>query len=100
MLQTSPLINIELPSLVHGGTETAIVLPRIDVIGIVLGIVNMLLRPVATESIPRDLELASSIPERHETEHPEQKSNGFSADILNRAYVDSLAVISQPIPEV
>ena len=60
----------------------------------------MLLRPITSESISRNFELASAIPERHESEHPEQESNRFGTDILHRAHVDGLAIISKPVPEV
>lgn len=36
----------------------------------------------------------------HESQDPENQSNGFSANILDRTYIHGLTVISKPIPKV
>ena len=56
--------------------------------------------PVASKALLRDLEFTSTITERHESENPEQETNGLSTDILDSTDIDRLAVITQPIAKV
>jgi hypothetical protein len=95
-----------------------VVLPGIDVVGVVFGVVDVLFRAVASKPLACDLEFASAcdvvlilavhiiestsltISKAHEAKHPEQKPDSVGADILDSANIDSLGVITKPVAKV
>jgi len=95
-----------------------VVLPGIDVVGVVFGVVDVLFRAVASKPLACYLELASTcdlslasavyeagmspltITKAHESKHPEQKPDSVGTDILDSANIDSLGVITKPVAKV
>jgi hypothetical protein len=69
ILHTCGRIDQELLFL-DGASETGIVLPCVLVVSIVLGVVNVLLGAVDTESLLGDLEFPRGITERQEAQNP------------------------------
>lgn len=60
----------------------------------------MFLRAIATQSIGCDLELFCGKPKAHEPKNPQYYADGLSANILNSAYINSLAIITEPVAKV
>ncbi len=56
VLHSSSLVDTELDSLVDWSTESLIILGSIDVIGIVLGVVDVIFGPVAAKSVSGNFE--------------------------------------------
>ena len=100
VLHASLGINGELDLLVNGPTETAVVLTGILVISVVLGVVNVLLGPVATKSFAGNFELAGAIAEGHEAEDAKEEADSFSRDGLDRSNIDGLGVVAGPVAKV
>jgi hypothetical protein len=65
-----------------------------------LGVVNVLLRSVASKAVAGDLELFGSVAEAHETENPEEDANSLCRDHLDGADIDGLGVVAQPVAKV
>lgn len=65
-----------------------------------LGVIDVLFGPVAAESIAGNFKFLGPIAKAHEAKYPEQDANGLCRHILDRADVDGLRVISQPVTEV
>ena len=93
-------VDAELDLLVHGAAQTTVVLRRIFVIGIVLGVVDVVLGAVAAQTVGRDLELAAAIAKGEEAEDAEEQTDGLSRDALDRADVDGLGVVAEPVAKV
>lgn len=93
-------VDGELLPLVDGSTEAPVVAAGILIVGIVLGVVNVLLGPVAAEPVVGDLELAGTVAEGHESEDAEEQTNGLGRYRLDGAHIDSLGVISRPVSKV
>lgn len=100
VLHAGLFVNGELNSLIDGATEATVVLPGIDVVGIVLGVVDVILRAVGPQTVSRDLELAAAIAEGEEAENAEEEADGFGGDGLDGADIDGLGVVAEPVAEV
>jgi hypothetical protein len=95
-----------------------VVLPGIDVVGVVFGIVDVLFGAVTSKPLACDLKFAGTcdvvltaavylaemisltISKAHEPKHPEQKPDSIGADILDSANIDSLRVVTKPVAKV
>jgi hypothetical protein len=95
-----------------------VVLPGIDVVGVVFGVVDVLFGAVASKPLTCHLKLAGTcsvvlasavyeaemssltITKAHESKHPEQKPDSVGTDILDSANIDSLGVITKPVAKV
>lgn len=93
-------VNRELSLLIDGPSEATIVLASIDILRIILRVVNVLLRAVASKSIGGNLELARSETEGHEAKDTKQEADGLGRDGLDSTNVDSLGVIAKPVTKV
>ena len=56
--------------------------------------------PVAAQSVRGNFEFPGTVPKTHETEHPNNDADRFSANIFDRSDIYSLTVIPQPIPKI
>lgn len=65
-----------------------------------LGVVDVLLRPVAAKSVPGDLEFLGAIAKGHEAQDPEQDADRLGRHHLDGADIDSLRVVSEPVAKV
>ena len=63
-------------------------------------IINMIFRTVATKSVCSDLELPSAVAKGHKPKNPQQDANSFSRDIFDRADINRLGIISQPVSKI
>ena len=61
VLQSGVLINGKLNGLINWLTELSMVLSGIDVVGVILWVVDVIFRSVASETLSGDLELLGSI---------------------------------------
>ena len=68
----------------------------IDIVGVVLGVVDMLFGAVCPEPFCSDFKFGSSIAERHERQDPDQDTNGVRLDALQCPHVDRLRIIAEP----
>lgn len=93
-------VDTKLSFFIDWSSQALIVLASIDVLGVVLGVVDVVLGTVAAQSFRSDLELARTITEGHEAENTEQETNGLSRNGLDSADIDSLGIISKPVSEV
>jgi hypothetical protein len=94
VLETGPLVNTQLTAFVNWSTKAAIVLAGIEIVSVVFGIVDVLFWAVAAETFSSDFELLCSETEAQKAENPQQETDRFCADHLDRAYIYSLRVIS------
>jgi len=108
VLQAGSLVDAQFSLFVNWGTQSAVVLAGVFVVGVVLGVINVLLKvelagfcrwsgvgsahlgAVAAQSLGSDLELASAIAKGEETKDPQQDADGLSRDVLGGANIDSL----------
>lgn len=60
----------------------------------------MFLRSVASESVSGNLKLTCSKAESEERKAPKQDTDSLSRELLQSTDIDSLRVITEPIPEV
>jgi hypothetical protein len=65
-----------------------------------LGVVDVLLGPVAAKAVASNLKLLGAIAKAHEAQHPEQNADSLGRHHLDGADVDSLRVVAQPIAKV
>ena len=93
-------IDRQLSFFVDWASKALIVLTSINVLGVILGVVDVVLGTVAAQSFGSDLELARAVAEGHETENAEQKANGLGRNRLDSTDIDSLGIISKPVSEV
>ena len=93
-------IDRQLSFFVDWASKALIVLTSINVLGVILGVVDVVLGTVAAQSFGSDLELARAVAEGHETENAEQKANGLSRNRLDSTDIDSLGIVSKPVSEV
>lgn len=93
-------INAQFTTLVDGGSQASIILASIFVLGIILWVVDVVFRAVATEALGSDLELAGAIAKGEEAEDAEEEADGLSRDRLDGANINSLGVVTQPVAEV
>ena len=56
--------------------------------------------PVAAQAVHRNFEFPRTVAKTHETEHPNNDADRFSANIFDRSDIYSLTVIPQPIPKI
>ena len=56
--------------------------------------------PVAAQAVRRNFEFPGAVPKTHETEHPNNDANRFSANIFDRPDIYSLTVVPQPVPKI
>ena len=56
--------------------------------------------PVAAQAVRRNLEFFGTISKTHETEHPNNNANRFSANIFDRSDIYSLTIVPQPISKI
>jgi len=108
VLQAGSLVDAQFSLFVNWSTQSAVVLASVFVVGVVLGVINVLLKvelakthgklgvgsaylgAVATQSLGSDLELAGAIAKGEETKDPQQDADGLSRDVLGGANIDSL----------
>lgn len=93
-------INGKLCLLIDRATKSTIVLASVNVLGIVLGVIDVLLGAVAAKALRSDLELARSETEGHETQDAEQETDSLSRNSLDGSNIDSLGVITEPVTKV
>jgi hypothetical protein len=91
VLQAGAGINGQLHALVDRAPKSAVVLCSVEVVGIVLGVVDVVLGAVAAQAVCGDLELARAIAKGHEAQDPEEDADGFGGDVLDGADVDCLS---------
>jgi hypothetical protein len=95
-----------------------VVLPGVDVVGVVFGVVDVFFGAVTSKPFACDLEFAGTcdvvltgavyftemipltISKAHEPKHPEQKPDSVGTDILDSTNIDSLRVITKPVAKV
>lgn len=100
VLQASLLVDAELNTLIDGATKSLVVLASVNIIGVVLGVVDVVLWTVAAETVSSHLELLGAIAEGEETQDAEKETDGLGRNRLDRAHVDGLRVISEPVAKV
>jgi hypothetical protein len=93
-------IDRQLSFFINRSSQAFIILTGIDVLGVILGVVDVVLRTVAAQSFGSDLKLARAVTESHETENAEQEADGLSRNGLDSTDIDSLGIISKPVSEV
>lgn len=93
-------VDAQLSVLVNGTSKSRIIVCGVDVVGIVFGVVDVLLRAVAAKSFSSDLELARSIAKCHESEDAKQETDGLGGDSLDGTDVDGLRVVTEPVSKV
>ena len=99
ILHTRLLVDFELDRL-HWWSKSLIILPSIGIVGIVLGIIDVLLWSINPKPFFGDLELGSCIAKGEKREDPDKDPDGGRLYAFQRAYVNSLAVVSKPITKV
>lgn len=99
-LHSAALVNGELGLLVDGASEAVVVLGGVDIVGIVLGVVDVVLGAVAADAVGGDLELAGAVAKGHEAEDAEEQADGLGGDGLDGADVDGLGVVAEPVAKV
>lgn len=90
VLHTRLGIDRELAVLIDRATEATVILLGVLVIGIVLGVVNVVFGSVAAQAVSSDLKFARAITESQETENAKEKANGFGGNGLDGADIDGL----------
>jgi hypothetical protein len=65
-----------------------------------LGVVNVLLGPIAPQPVSCNLKLLGAVSKGHEAQNPEEDADGLSRHHLDRAHIDSLRVVAQPVAKV
>jgi hypothetical protein len=65
-----------------------------------LGVVNVLLGPIAAQPIAGDFKLLGAVSKRHEAQDPEQDADSLCRHHLHRTHVDGLRVITQPVAKI
>jgi hypothetical protein len=108
VLEAGALVNAQFAALINRSSEAAIVVSRVEIVGIVLKgeymsmdpvvnaylrVIDMLLRTVASKAVPGHLELLGTISKAHEAEYPEQDTNCLSGHSLDSANVDGLRIV-------
>ncbi|EPE06016.1 hypothetical protein F503_02845 [Ophiostoma piceae UAMH 11346] len=93
-------VDAELDALVDGATQAGIVAAGIDVVGVVLGVVDVVLGAVAAQTVGGDLELFGAVAKGQEAENTEQQTDGLGRDGLDGTDIDGLAVVAQPVAKV
>lgn len=99
VLHASLRINLKLDGL-NRWSQSWIILPGILIIGIVLRIVDMLLRPVHSQSFFCHFKLRCSISEAQERQDPDEDPDGTGLNALEASHIDGLTIISQPVAKV
>jgi hypothetical protein len=93
-------VDRELSFLINGTSKATVILASVDILGVVLGVVDVLLRAVAAQSLSGNLELAGAVAKGHEAENAKEETDGFGRNGLDSADIDSLGVISEPVSKV
>ena len=60
----------------------------------------MLFRPVNAQALARDFEFPRGIAKRHEGQDPDQNANRVCLDTFQRANIDSLRIVAQPVAKI
>lgn len=94
VLHARLLVNAELYALINRAAESAVVLGGILVLGVVLGVVDVVLGTVAAKTISCDLELAGAIAKSHKTQDTEQQPDSLGGNGLDSADIDGLGIIT------
>ena len=100
VLHAGLLVNGELDTLIDGATKAAVVVAGVDVVGIVLGVVDMVLGAVAAQAVGGDFKLAATIAKGQETEDAEKEADGFGGNGLDGTDIDGLGVVAEPVAKV
>ena len=100
VLHARLLVDAKLNVLVDRGPKLPVVAAGILVVGVVLGVVDVLLGAVAAEALGGELELAGSETKGHEAEDAQQQADGLGGDVLDGADIDGLGVVPQPVAKV
>ncbi|KIH89564.1 hypothetical protein SPBR_06515 [Sporothrix brasiliensis 5110] len=93
-------VDGELDALVHGAAEARVVAAGVEVVGIVLGVVDVVFGAVGAQALGGDLEFAGAIAKRQEAQDAEQQANGLGRDGLDGTDVNGLAVVAEPVAKV
>ncbi len=99
-LHAIALVDGEFGILVDRASEALVVLPGVDVVGVVLGVVNVVFGTVAADSIGGDFEFAGAVAKGHEAKNAEEQTDCFGGNSLDSADVDGLGVVAQPVAKV
>src|SRR2546430_4870449 len=73
VLHAISMVDRQLPTFVNRAAKTAVILTGILVVRIVLRIVNMLFRAIATEAVHGDFEFTSPITKAHKPKYPKEQ---------------------------
>lgn len=93
-------VDAELRLLVDGPAQAAVVAARVLIVGVVLRVVDVVLGPVAAEPVGRHLELPRAVAKGQEAEDAQQQPDRLGRHRLDRAHVDCLRVVAQPVAKV
>ena len=94
------LVNGKLSTLIDRTAESPVVLAGILVLGIVLGIVDMVFGTVATKTIGCNLKLAGAEAEGQEAQDTKEQADGLCGNSLDGTDIDGLGVVAKPIAKV
>lgn len=100
LFHAGALVNGKLSFLVDGATEAVVVLAGVDIVGVILGVVNVVFGAVAADSIGSDFEFSGAVSKSHETKDAEEQTDGFGRDRLDGTDVDGLGVVAEPVAKV
>jgi hypothetical protein len=100
VLHASLGINRQLSFFIDGPSETLVIVTSIDVVGVVLGVVDVILRAVAAKSLGGNLELAGTVAKGHETKNTEKEADGLSRHRLDGTNIDGLRIVPKPVSEI
>lgn len=93
-------IDAELGALVDWTAKSSVVLAGVDIVGIVLGVINMVLGAVATKTLGSNLEFTGAVAKGEEGKDAEKEADGFCRDRLDSADVDGLRIVTKPVAKV
>lgn len=94
------LVNGKLSTLIDRTAESPIVLAGVLVLGVVLGIVDVVFGTVATKTIGSNLKLARAEAEGQEAQDTKEQADGLCGNSLDGTDVDGLGVVTKPIAKV
>lgn len=93
-------VDGELRSLVNGAAKAPVVLAGIDIVGVVLGVINVVFGTIAAEALGGDFEFAGAVAKGQEAEDAEQETDGLCRDRLDGTDVDGLGIVTEPVAKV
>ncbi len=99
-LHAISLVDGEFGILVDGASEAVVVLTGVDIVGIILGVVNVVFGTVAAESIGGDFKLGGAVAKGHEAKNAEEQTDCFGGNSLDSTDIDGLGVVAKPVAKV